>query len=234
MTIPSGYATTIQASGLTFSTPGCWQVTGTAGGRSLQFILHLAEPAGLPQRTPRLDFGSPGQDSQHPAFDFESPCQVTNARPSISRVPAGPANATPAPKQDAPQVYRPGGGVTPPRLVKEVKPKYTPRGDGARKFKAWVKLEAVVLATGEVGDVEVIESLDKVYGLDDEAVKCITSVALRARHEGRQAGRRSSRSRDDVYAEVVREPIANEARVSVGRAFARRSPRTRSAVRQGC
>ena len=77
VTIPSGYATTIQASGLTFSSPGCWQVTGTAGGRSLQFILHLAEPArsAATNTTPSIS-ASPGQDSQHPAFDCESPCQV--------------------------------------------------------------------------------------------------------------------------------------------------------------
>ncbi len=41
------------------------------------------------------------------------------------------------------------------------------------RIEGWVKLEAVVLETGEVGDVDVIESLDKVYGLDDEAVKCM-------------------------------------------------------------
>ncbi len=74
--------------------------------------------------------------------------------------------------QDKPTVYRPGEGIKPPRLVKEVKPNYTPEAMRAR-IEGWVKLEAVVLATGEVGDVDVIESLDKVYGLDDEAVKCM-------------------------------------------------------------
>ena len=44
VTIPNGYATTFQASGLTFSAPGCWQVTGTAGGKSLQFVVNLAKP----------------------------------------------------------------------------------------------------------------------------------------------------------------------------------------------
>ena len=70
-------------------------------------------------------------------------------------------------------MYRPGTGITLPRLVKEVKPKYTPEAMRAR-IEGWVKLEAVVLETGEVGDVDVIESLDKVYGLDDEAVKCMS------------------------------------------------------------
>ena len=57
--------------------------------------------------------------------------------------------------------------------MKEVKPKYNPEAMEA-KIQGRIKLEAVVLETGEVGDVEIIESLDKVYGLDDEAVKCLT------------------------------------------------------------
>jgi TonB family protein len=146
VTIPGGYATTFQPSGLTFSAPGCWQVTGTAGGRSLQFVVSLAAPDGSAAR---------------------------NVGPSISGVPAGSANNTPASQQDAPQVYRPGQGITHPRLVKEVKPKYTPEAMEA-KIQGSIKLEAVVLATGEVGDVDIIESLDKVYGLDDEAVKCMS------------------------------------------------------------
>jgi protein TonB len=57
--------------------------------------------------------------------------------------------------------------------VREVKPKYTPEAMEA-KIQGVVKLEAVVLETGAVGDVDVIESLDKVYGLDDEAIKCVS------------------------------------------------------------
>ena len=84
-----------------------------------------------------------------------------------------PAAATaPQSGQDAPQVYRPGGDVKPPRLVSEVKPNYTREAMAAR-IQGSVRLEAVVLTTGEVGDVEVTQSLDTVYGLDDEAVKAI-------------------------------------------------------------
>jgi TonB family protein len=56
--------------------------------------------------------------------------------------------------------------------VTEVKPQYTPEAMEAR-IQGTVRLEAVVLDTGEVGDVEVTESLDTVYGLDDEAVRAI-------------------------------------------------------------
>ncbi len=136
VSVPSGYQWTYQASGLTFSTAGCWQITGTAGGKTLQFVLNIANPNNGP-------------------------------------VPGTPVAATaPQSGQDAPQVYRPGGDVKPPRLVSEVKPQYTPEAMQAR-IQGSVRLEAVVLTTGEVGDVEVTQSLDTVYGLDDEAVKAI-------------------------------------------------------------
>lgn len=68
------------------------------------------------------------------------------------------------------QGYRPGGGVTAPRVLREFKPNYT--GDAMRaKVQGSVWLEAVVLPDGTVGSVEVIKSLDPVFGLDQEAVK---------------------------------------------------------------
>jgi TonB family protein len=134
--VPSGYQWTYQASGLTFSTPGCWQITGTAGGKTLQFVLNIANP-------------NPG------------PVRGT---PAAARAPQS--------GQDAPQVYRPGGGIKAPRLISEVKPQYTREAMDAR-IQGTVWLLAVVLDTGEVGDVEVTRSLDSVYGLDDEAVKAL-------------------------------------------------------------
>jgi TonB family protein len=66
--------------------------------------------------------------------------------------------------------YRPGGGVTPPRVLREFKPNYT--GDAMRaKVQGSVWLEAIVLPDGTVGSVEVIKSLDPVFGLDQEAIK---------------------------------------------------------------
>jgi TonB family protein len=69
-------------------------------------------------------------------------------------------------------VYRPGNGVTAPRLVREVKPQYT-REAMAAKIEGIVRLEAVVLESGDVGDVTVTGSLDAVYGLDDAAVEAL-------------------------------------------------------------
>lgn len=68
------------------------------------------------------------------------------------------------------QVYALGDGVTPPAVVREVKPQYTPEAK-ANKIQGSVWLQIVVQADGTVGDVEVSRSLDQKYGLDEEAVK---------------------------------------------------------------
>jgi TonB family protein len=67
-------------------------------------------------------------------------------------------------------VYRPGSGVTLPTKVREVKPAYT--SDAMRaKVQGTVLLQCVVRPDGTVGDVEIVKSLDSVFGLDQEAVK---------------------------------------------------------------
>jgi TonB family protein len=66
--------------------------------------------------------------------------------------------------------YRPGNGVELPRLLREVKPQYT--ADAMRaKIQGTVMLEAIVMPDGTVGSVEVVRSLDGVFGLDQEAIK---------------------------------------------------------------
>jgi TonB family protein len=66
--------------------------------------------------------------------------------------------------------YRPGAGITLPRVLKEVKPAYT--ADAMRaKVQGSVWLECIVLPDGTVGDVRVTRSLDPIFGLDQEAVK---------------------------------------------------------------
>jgi TonB family protein len=67
-------------------------------------------------------------------------------------------------------VYRPGNGVTLPRVLREVKPKYT--ADAMRaKVQGTVWLECVVNPDGTVGKVEVVRSLDRTFGLDNEAIE---------------------------------------------------------------
>jgi len=68
--------------------------------------------------------------------------------------------------------YRPGNGVTQPRLLREVKPNYT--ADAMRaKIQGVVWLEAVVMENGSVGQVRVTRSLDPTFGLDLEAERTV-------------------------------------------------------------
>jgi TonB family protein len=67
-------------------------------------------------------------------------------------------------------VYRPGAGITPPRVLREVKASYT---DAARRagITGEVVLEVVVRRDGSVGDVRIIRGLDA--GLDTRAVDAV-------------------------------------------------------------
>ncbi len=61
-------------------------------------------------------------------------------------------------------------GVTRPRVVHEAKPFYN--ADAMREnIQGTVVVGCVVLPDGAVGEVKVLRSLDKVHGLDDEAIK---------------------------------------------------------------
>jgi TonB family protein len=68
------------------------------------------------------------------------------------------------------RVYIPGkdAGITLPTVVREVKPKYT-RGAMERKIQGSVWLEAVVLETGDTGNIQITRSLDAEHGLDQAA-----------------------------------------------------------------
>ena len=66
--------------------------------------------------------------------------------------------------------YRPGNGVTSPVPIREVKPRYT-TGAMRAKIQGEVFMEVVVLPDGTVGDVTITRSIDRNFGLDDEAVK---------------------------------------------------------------
>lgn len=88
---------------------------------------------------------------------------------------SGVAGALPQP-QEKPWppagVVVPGNGVVAPKLVKDEKPKYT--ADALRaKISGTVWLDVVILADGKVGDVRVTQSLDRKFGLDDQAVAAV-------------------------------------------------------------
>jgi periplasmic protein TonB len=93
--------------------------------------------------------------------------QAAPARPSQPTVlEASPEEAErPLP----PGVYRAGQDVSAPTIVRQVAPNYT--ADAMRKeIHGIVRLDCVVRTDGSVGDVRVVRSLDRVYGLDDEAI----------------------------------------------------------------
>ena len=69
-------------------------------------------------------------------------------------------------------VYKPGDGVSLPQVVKQVKAEYT--SEAMRQMiEGTVTLDVVVKADGAVGDVKVTQSLDAVYGLDEQAIKAM-------------------------------------------------------------
>lgn len=68
--------------------------------------------------------------------------------------------------------YRPGNGITVPRLIKEIKPTYT--SDAMRaKIQGMVTMEAVVMPDGSVGRIQILRSLDPQFGLDQEAIRTV-------------------------------------------------------------
>lgn len=88
---------------------------------------------------------------------------VAGALPQVQEKPWPPAGVL---------AYAPGSGVDAPKLVKDVKPNYTAAAMDA-KISGIVLLEVVVLTDGKVGDVRVTQSLDREFGLDDQAIAAV-------------------------------------------------------------
>jgi len=81
--------------------------------------------------------------------------------------------------------YKVGDGVSAPRLIREVKPSYTSDAMRAR-IQGTVRLQAIVLPDGSVGNARVVRALDDKFGLDDEALKTIKQWRFEpGRREGR-------------------------------------------------
>jgi TonB family protein len=67
-------------------------------------------------------------------------------------------------------VYRPGGSVTAPHLISQVRPSYTASALD-RRVQGTVALEVVVTAAGAPSLIRVVQSLD--VDLDNEAIKAV-------------------------------------------------------------
>ena len=74
------------------------------------------------------------------------------------------------PRLDSPEVFKPGNGVTVPRVLSETKPEYPP-DTKAKGVKGVVTLECVVLPSGRVGDVRVKKPLEPT--LDEAAIRAM-------------------------------------------------------------
>ena len=68
-------------------------------------------------------------------------------------------------------IYRAGGAVSAPRLIREVKPGYTTEALRSR-IQGSVVLEAVVTADGCASQIRIVRSLDR-GGLDEEAIAAV-------------------------------------------------------------
>lgn len=62
------------------------------------------------------------------------------------------------PQEPDREVHRPGGRVTTPKLIYEVKPQYTARAM-EEKVEGEVVMECVVKADGTVGDIKIVRAL---------------------------------------------------------------------------
>ena len=104
-----------------------------------------------------------------------------------------PASATPLPESVAgaqtqtPQritegfgegAYRQQPGILAPVLLRLVQPQYTATAERAR-IQGDVEVEAIVLVDGTIGATRVVRSLDKTFGLDDEAVTAVQKYLFR-------------------------------------------------------
>ena len=95
-------------------------------------------------------------------------------------------------------VYRPGAGIVLPRPIREVKPQYT--ADAMRaKVQGSVWIEAVVTPEGTVADARITKSLDRVFGLDEEALKAARQWRFVPGNTVRPAGSGADRHRVDIH-----------------------------------
>jgi protein TonB len=75
-------------------------------------------------------------------------------------------------------VFQIGSGITPPSVIRNVKPAYTPDALRAR-IQGEVFVQAIVRPDGTATVVRVSRSLDAVFGLDEEAIKAVRQMRFK-------------------------------------------------------
>lgn len=71
-----------------------------------------------------------------------------------------------------------GANASSPELIKAVRPNYTSPALQAG-VRGIVLLDAVVMPDGSVGEVKIVRSLDRAFGLDEEAIKAVKQWRFR-------------------------------------------------------
>ena len=113
---------------------------------------------------------------------------------------AGSRVAASAVAQDSDrEVHRPGGRITTPRLIREVKPQYPERAK-QDKVQGEVLMECVVKADGTVGDKKVVRSLRS--RPRPGGVGCRRAMVVRARNARWQTRRRPRDHSHRIHVEI--------------------------------
>ena len=99
-------------------------------------------------------------------------CVMTSAIVgTVMALPLGtPIGKAPAHTQEVVDGKAPG--VTMPKVITEVRPEYTPEALKAR-IQGTILLTTVVRTDGMPSDIEITQSLDTEYGLDEQAVAAL-------------------------------------------------------------
>ena len=105
------------------------------------------------------------------------PAEAQTATKPAATVPAQDPADKPWPPEGV-LVLNKSEGLKAPEIIREFKPSYTP-GAMRERIQGLVEVQAIVLADGTVGDVRVVKSLDKEFGLDEQAVKTVKQWQFR-------------------------------------------------------
>ena len=104
----------------------------------------------------------------------QTPPAPTPTRPASPSTP----QVTDTQPWSPPGVFRIGRGVVSPEVLTEAKPKYTKEAMKAR-IQGTAEVMAIILADGTVGEVRIARSLDKEFGLDEEAIAAVKRWTFR-------------------------------------------------------
>ena len=138
--------------------------------REAPTALFPPQPAKVPAVTERAAAGESGVRRATPPVVKNDPRPEKATVASEPPQPTGPKPAKPSSEEPIQGVYDfDTPGLIAPKVIREFKPRYTPDAMRA-KIQGEVKVEIIILQDGTVGQARVLESLDTITGLDQEAL----------------------------------------------------------------